>query len=176
MNESYCDTCNRDILNTILDDKKTYKGYVFSYSECIDSVMEQIEEEGSSLIVFGFAGKTRKDTKAVGYILESIFKKNGYEVDWNENMDKKISVVVIESDIPPHFKEKWDIQQADNEEWSEDENSSPKRKVTRASKKMYPELCRKKYDTSESDSDSDNSDSDNSDSDSDYSKSDNRRR
>jgi hypothetical protein len=107
LNESCCDTCNSHSLETVLENKKEVIGYVFSHSLCIDTIMECLDEEGSALILFGFDGKNRKKQKEVGYTLSSIFKKGGYEVEWNKYMDKKIGIVIVPEDLPYGFSKKW---------------------------------------------------------------------
>ena len=107
LNESCCDTCNTCALNLELEKHPECFGYVYSHAQTVDRVMEELLEEGSSTIFFGFDGRTEKDLKKTGYALASILKKHGYIVDWNENMTRKIAVVIEESDLPPGFKEKW---------------------------------------------------------------------
>ena len=135
LNESCCDTCNIDSLESILKDKEGYIGYVYSHAQNVNDVMECLEEEGSALIRFGFDGKTRRKQKEVGYALASIFKKGGYEVEWNETMGRKIGVVIVPKDLPPGFQEKWQKNNKKvNEDFVEDENITKIKPVT---KKMY---------------------------------------
>lgn len=107
LNESCCDTCNSTDMIITLEKKPEFFGFVFSHAQTVDNVMEELLEDGSATILFGFAGKTEKDDKKTGYALASILKKHGYIVDWNERLDRKIAVVIEESDLPPGFKDKW---------------------------------------------------------------------
>jgi hypothetical protein len=84
-----------------------HKGYVNSLSQTIDNTMEELSEEGSSLVYFGFDRITRNVMKNVGYTIESIFKNNGYEVTWDETMKTKIGVVITEIDLPVGFRNGW---------------------------------------------------------------------
>lgn len=140
LNESCCDTCNSTDMIITLEKKPEFFGFVFSHAQTVDHVMEELLEDGSATILFGFGGKTEKDDKKTGYALASILKKHGYIVDWNERLDRKIAVVIEESDLPPGFKDKW-IQT--HEEYmakfggEDDEESTPIARIKRASMKTY---------------------------------------
>jgi hypothetical protein len=132
-NESCCDICNGNKLST----HPAHKGYFNSLSKTIDNTMEELSEEGSSLVYFGFDIITRNVMKNVGYTIESIFKKNGYDVTWDETMKTKIGVVITEIDLPVGFRNEWD---RDNEAYVEYESNKKDeihiRKIKKDSRKI----------------------------------------
>lgn len=152
LNESCCDTCNTCTLDMELKKHPECFGYVYSHAQTVDNVMEELLEEGSSTIFFGFDGRTDKDLKKTGYALASILKKYGYIVDWNEKMTRKIAVVIEETDLPPGFKDKWlKTHEAYMEAYPDEgkDDPPPIAAFKRASRKTYLNDFEEKKDTGE---------------------------
>jgi hypothetical protein len=68
-------------------------------------MVEELAEEGSATIYFGFDGADAVQRTAVGYAFASILRSNGYPVVWNENPDSKVGVVVNRYSLPSDFHE-----------------------------------------------------------------------
>lgn len=107
LNESCCDSSNLDKkLNS------TQIGYIYAEAKSPDGILEEIEEEGSATVFWRFDGRSKVQNIELGYLISNIFKKNGYIVEWDENMERKIAAVIEKSDLPPRFMRKWHIKHA----------------------------------------------------------------
>jgi hypothetical protein len=81
------------------DLSEPYTGIVFSTVSCPEDVLEELEVEGSAVVVYRVMARSGKCLYETTKKLADIFEKHGYEINRSELILNQISIVIINSDI-----------------------------------------------------------------------------
>jgi hypothetical protein len=108
-------TNNENIDLNIFEDRKKFlelyndhveQGWIFSYIQDVNEVLNILREDTCCTIEFGFNSDSEKKALEVGRKLVSSLKKFKYIANWDEEALKtrKITTVVMVTDLPESFQ------------------------------------------------------------------------
>jgi hypothetical protein len=89
-----------------LYDEPVEQGWIFSYIQDVDEVLNILREDTCCTIEFGFNSDSEKKALEVGRKLVSSLKKFKYITNWDEEALKthKITTVIMVTDLPESFQ------------------------------------------------------------------------
>lgn len=100
-----CETyiLDKKSLRKIFLENPQYFGYMYLQIGDRFEFVEEIKEEGSAEVYFGFDSLTVKNLNKTATTIMSIFKKYSYEVGFDKQKGQKFYIVLSDSDVPSSY-------------------------------------------------------------------------
>ena len=126
-----CETyiLDKQSLRKIFTENPQYFGYMYLQIDNKFEFVEEIREEGSAEVYFGFGSLTVKNLNKTTSTIMSIFKKYNYEVVLDKQTNEKFYVVLSDNDIPSSYM-KYLCENFANNETDEDETEDKEKSET----------------------------------------------